>query len=92
MAKSWVLAQPVRFDAALLGSLGFSSKYIQRKTGLTTGQITYTLRKANVYRREFRDGESPEAKALLRHYHDVAADTLQRRWPLKAKDMAQVAA
>lgn len=82
--KQWVLNKAERFDAALLGSLGFGNIYIQRRTGLTNGQITYTLRKANVRRLEFRRGESPEAQALLRTYRSVAESTLRNRWPGKS--------
>jgi hypothetical protein len=55
------------FEAALLGSLGFSTRYIQSKTKLTNGKITYRLKKASVKRMEYRNGQSDIAKLVLRN-------------------------
>jgi len=85
--KGWVLHKQNRFDAALLGSLGFSNRFIAQKTGLSQGQINYALRKADVWRMQFRNGESPEAKALLRQYRNVAESTLRDRWPVNPQEI-----
>lgn len=69
------------FDCALLGSLGFSTKFLVSKTGLTQHQVTYRLHKANVSRMAFRNGESPEALALLRRHRSVAEGVLRSRLP-----------
>lgn len=83
----WVLRKQNRFDAALLGSLGFSNRFIHSKTGLSFGQINYALRQANVYRMQFRNGESPEAQSLLRQYRNVAENTLRNRWPVAPQEI-----
>jgi len=47
------------FEAAYLGSLGFSTKYIESRTNLSSRKITYRLRNAQVRRADYRDGEGP---------------------------------
>ena len=64
------------YECALLGALGFSSRYIQGKTGLRTGQITYRLRKAHISRMDFRNGQSVYAKMVLRNMRAVAEPKL----------------
>ena len=64
------------YETALLGALGFSSRYIQSKTGLRTGQITYRLRKAQISRMDFRNGQSVYAKMVLRNMRAVAEPKL----------------
>jgi hypothetical protein len=64
------------YETALLGALGFSSRYIQSKTGLRTGQITYRLRKAQISRMDFRNGQSVYAKMVLRNMRSVAEPKL----------------
>jgi hypothetical protein len=55
------------FECALLGSLGFSSAMIQSKTGLTSGRISYRLRKVSIKRMEYRNGESTMANLVYRN-------------------------
>lgn len=69
------------FDVALLGSLGFSTKFIVARTMMTPHQVTYRLQKANVSRMAFRNGDSPEAQALLRRHRSVAEGVLRSRLP-----------
>lgn len=76
---SWSNGQD--FDCVLLGSLGFSSRLIERKTGLTMGQIGYRLKKASVRRLDFRNGVSPEAAVVLRQHRTIAEPVLRRRLP-----------
>jgi hypothetical protein len=64
------------YECALLGALGFSSRYIQSKTGLRNGQITYRLRKAQISRMDFRNGQSVYAKLVLRNMRSVAEPKL----------------
>jgi hypothetical protein len=54
------------FEAAFLGSLGFSTRCIQKHTKLRPGQITYRLRKAAIRRIDYRDGNSDTATIVLR--------------------------
>jgi hypothetical protein len=54
------------YEAAFLGSLGFSTRCIQRRTKLRPGQITYRLRKAAIRRVDYRDGDSDMATIVLR--------------------------
>ena len=43
-------------QTAVLGSLGFSTIFIQKMTSLTNCQIAYRLRKANIRRMDYRNG------------------------------------
>jgi hypothetical protein len=54
------------YEAAFLGSLGFSTRCIQGNTKLSPGQITYRLRKAAIRRIDYRDGTSDMARVVLR--------------------------
>lgn len=54
------------FECAYLGALGFSTRYIATKTGLTNGKITYRLKKAEIRRMDYRNGESPFASIVLK--------------------------
>jgi hypothetical protein len=54
------------YEAAFLGSLGFSTRCIQTRTKLSPGQITYRLRKATIRRIDYRDGTSDMASLVLR--------------------------
>jgi hypothetical protein len=53
------------FQVALLGSMGFSTTFIQKETGLTEGQVSYRLSKAAIKRKDYRDGESGEAEMVI---------------------------
>ena len=64
------------YDCALLGALGFSSRYIQSKTGLRNTQIQYRLRKAQISRMDFRNGDSIYARLVLRNMRAVAEPKL----------------
>jgi hypothetical protein len=55
------------YEAAFLGSLGFSTRCIMQKTKLRPGQITYRLKKAAIRRVDYRDGNSDMAVLVLRN-------------------------
>lgn len=55
------------YEAAFLGSLGFSTRCIMAKTKLRPGQITYRLKKAAIRRIDYRDGNSDMAVLVLRN-------------------------
>ncbi len=46
------------FDCIMYGSLGMSTKFIARKTGLTQCQVGYRLNKSETKRSDYRDGTS----------------------------------
>lgn len=54
------------YEAAFLGSLGFSTRCIQSRTKLSPGQVTYRLKKAAIRRIDYRDGTSETATLVLR--------------------------
>jgi hypothetical protein len=54
------------YEAAFLGSLGFSTKCIVRHTKLGPGQVNYRLKKASIRRIDYRDGNSETATLILR--------------------------
>jgi len=64
------------YDCAMLGAFGFSTEFIKRKTGLSPGQVTYRLNKAEIKRSEFRNGESVYADMVLRNLRPVCQQKL----------------
>jgi len=66
------------YDCALLGAFGFSTEFIKRKTGLSPGQVSYRLNKAEIKRSEFRNGESVYADMVLRNLRPVCQDKLMK--------------
>jgi hypothetical protein len=72
------------FQAALLGSLGFSTTCICNKTGLTSGQVMYRLSKASIRRMDYRNGDSAVASVVLKDMEAMAAskvrEHIKREW------------
>ena len=62
---------------ALYGAMGFSTKFISRKTALTPCQVNYRLHKAKIRRCDYRNGTSDIVKMVLRN-SEAPADTLLR--------------
>ena len=60
------------FACALLGSLGFSSRYISEHTAFSTGQISYRLRLGGIKRSDYRNGTAPMVGTIIRRARDVA--------------------
>jgi len=56
----------------VLGSFGFSNRCIERCTGLVPSQISYRLNKAKINRRDYRDGESLLARAIITRSRETA--------------------
>jgi len=54
------------FECAYLASLGRSNKCIMARTKLSSGKITYRLKKAQITRRDYRDGTSDIALIVER--------------------------
>jgi hypothetical protein len=66
------------FKCALLGSLGFSTRLIMRHTGLTPSQIGYRLRKGDIRRSDYRNGESSVAENLLQRARTIAVPAIKQ--------------
>jgi len=66
------------FKCALLGSLGFSTRLIMHHTGFTPSQIGYRLRKGDIRRSDYRNGESSVAENLLQRARTVAVPALKQ--------------
>lgn len=66
------LLQGEDFHCAMLASLGFSSRLIQSRTGLSNGQIAYRLRMGAIKRQDYRNGDSQLADRILSQSHRVA--------------------
>jgi len=60
------------FRCALLGSLGFSTRLIMRHASLTPSQIAYRIRKGEILRADYRNGDSAVAESMLRRSRAVA--------------------
>lgn len=65
------------FKCALLGSLGFSTRLIMTHTDLTPSQIAYRLRKGEIRRSDYRNGDSAIANNMLQRARVVAVPALK---------------
>jgi len=65
------------FHCALLGSLGFSSRLIASRTGLSNSQIAYRLRKGQIRRTDYRNGDSVLAERVITQTRRVALKELR---------------
>lgn len=52
-------------EVAILGALGFSTRYICERTGLTPCQVSYRLGKGSIKRADYRNGESAMAQRVM---------------------------
>ena len=81
MAKVNFSANAQDFQAAVLGSLGYSTAYIMARTNLSASQVVYRLGKAKVRRADYRNGTSQIAvklqKELLTRAGEIVKVTLQ---------------
>lgn len=79
-------------ECAILGAMGFSTNYILSKTGLETGgRVQYRLRKAGIVRAEFRNGQSPFARIVLRNAHDQIDAELESHLLQKIPTLYEIA-
>ena len=60
------------FKCAIMGSLGFSTNLIMRHTEFTPSQVGYRLRKAEIRRSDYRNGESAVAESMLQNARVIA--------------------
>ena len=79
-----VHAQPrrVRFNqnisdrhVAILGEIGMSTAFIAHETGLTECQVIYRLAKAQIRRRDYRNGNSAVADLIVGNVIRSGADS-----------------
>jgi hypothetical protein len=68
----------VDFKCVLLGGLGFSTKLIMEHTDLRPSQIAYRLRKGDIRRSDYRNGESSVAENLLQRAQTVAVPAIKQ--------------
>lgn len=61
------------FQCVIFGALGFSTKLIMERTGLTEAQVTYRLHKVGVRRRDYWNGVSPVAQNVIERTYSLAA-------------------
>ena len=60
------LTNPRDIQCAVLGMMGFSSKFIQAKTKLTPYEISYRLKKAGIKMADYRYGRNAASKAAFK--------------------------
>ena len=66
-------------DCCMYAMMGLSTKCIMERTGLSHSQVTYRLNKAQVKRKEYRDGTS-----------DFAQLVMQRMMPSRNRDKVSI--
>ena len=54
-----------------LGALGFATKLIERRTGLSHSQISYRLHRAGIRLRDYREGTTPIAQIVIDKTEEV---------------------
>ena len=59
----WTSNEDLR--CAILGAMGFSTKFIAEQTGLSPCQISYRLHKGSIKRTDYRNGESAMAQRVI---------------------------
>jgi len=52
-------------QCAILGAMGFSTRFIGEQTGLSPCQISYRLSKGRIKRADYRNGESEMAQRVM---------------------------
>lgn len=65
------------FHCALLASLGFSTRLIHSRTGLSPGQIAYRLRMGAIRRQDYRNGDSQLADRILKQTRTIAVSEVK---------------
>lgn len=73
------------FECLILAGLGFSDFVIKRKTGLTTGQISYRLKKWELQRKHYRNADSQVAQHIIKSGESVATLFVKERVKQKEK-------
>lgn len=63
MPVNWTSNEDLQ--CAILGAIGFSTKFIAEKTGLTPCQIGYRLNKGRIKRADYRNGQSDMAEMVM---------------------------
>lgn len=72
------LTDDAYFQALIFASEGRSDRFIQQRTGLSTGQISYRLKQYEIRRADYRDGTSPMAVAVEREMDSILTGILTR--------------
>jgi len=67
------------YEAAILGSLGFSARYIAERTGLSVGQTYYRLKLSGVHLRDYRNGVGPVVKHVMQNARPYATRGVEAR-------------
>jgi hypothetical protein len=67
------------FQVVMLGSLGFSTTFIQQFTGLTFSQVLYRLHKVGTKRSDYREGRSQLALSMVKRNETVIEQTVSRQ-------------
>lgn len=89
MAEVDFLHNAKDLEAAVLASMGFSTDFIQAKTGLSPGQIGYRLKRAGVKRAEYRSGNSALARMVLGQLHGKAKAVVTSEIPTEYRTAAR---
>ena len=63
MRVNWASDQDLQ--CAILGAMGFSTRFIGEQTGLSPCQISYRLSKGRIKRADYRNGESEMAQRVM---------------------------
>lgn len=64
------------YECAYMAALGFSTKAIEKKTGLTSGKITYRCKKSSIKRSDYRNGSSIFARIVHRNLRPTVESEL----------------
>lgn len=71
--------------AAIMGAMGFSTKFISEETGLTPCQIGYRLNKASIKRASYRNGQNEMAQRVIERAMPGRSRDIRETLNLKTK-------
>jgi hypothetical protein len=70
-------------EVLVLGSLGFSTSFIQVRTGYTVSQILYRLRLGSIKRADYRDGKGSIARSVMGTSRSIVEKRVRSSIPQK---------
>lgn len=80
---NWTSDEDLR--CAILAGLGFSTQFIMEETGLTASQISYRLKKGQLKRADYRNGESAIAQRVMERVIPASGKAIRDMTGLEGK-------
>lgn len=72
-------------QCAIMGAMGFSTKFIGEQTGLSPCQISYRLKKGSIKRADYRNGDSAMAQRVIEKMTPPSGRSIREQLNLEGK-------